>query len=187
MPQFDAKYFRGLIIMPDIIDVIKNVQDIYAGNSNLGILKDFERVLDELDIYVYENWEDGELVAGPTINRYTVECTFMWEADKMPNPEGGQHLLDYDCKVTYKKDHLLVPRKITSPDDFRPGTKKGKIDQKPIWLVNIIMPKKLMQDIYQGHMKKENDKMGDEMRMEPQNENILPDANVQQNATPEAA
>ena len=27
------------------------------------VLKDFERVLDELDLYVYKNWEDGELAS----------------------------------------------------------------------------------------------------------------------------
>lgn len=65
---------------------------------------------------------------------------------------GGKRLLDYDCKVSYKKTHLIVPRKIESPDDVRPGTKKGKLDRKPIWIVEIKMPKKLMADIYTGNM-----------------------------------
>ena len=37
------------------------------------------------------------------------------------------------------------------PDDIRPGTKKGKLDRKPIWLVTIKMPKKLIADIYTGY------------------------------------
>lgn len=168
--------------MPDIIEVLKNIQEVYAGNNNLGILKDFERVLDELDLYVYENWEDGELVEGPTVNRYTVGCKFMWPKDKMPDPEGGQRLLEYDCKVSYKRDYLLVPRKVLNPSDYRPGSKKGKIDKKSVWLVEIIMPKKLMQDIYQGYVKKENDKMGDDMQMNTQSENMMPDVNAAQNA-----
>ena len=167
--------------MPDIIEVLKNVQEVYAGNNNLGILKDFERVLDELDIYVYENWEDGELVEGPVVNRYTVSCKFMWDKDKMPDPEGGKRLLEYDCKVLFKKDHLLVPRKVLKPSDYRPGSKKGKIDKKDVWLVEIIIPKKLMQDIYQGYVKKENDKMGDDMQMNTQSENLMPDVNAAQN------
>ena len=168
--------------MLDIINVIKNTKEVYGANSSLGIIKDFERVLDELDLYVYENWEDGELVLGPIVNRYTVECGFMWPLDKMPNPDGGKRLLDYDCKVTYKKDKLLVPRKILSPDDYRPGSKKGKIDEKPIWLVTIVMPKKLMQDIYQGYLKKENERMADDMRQTNQVGEGLPDPNVEQNA-----
>jgi len=44
------------------------------------------------------------------------------------------------------------------------------------------MPKKLMQDIYQGYVKKENDKMADEMRMQPPSmSEAMPDANVEQN------
>jgi len=45
----------------DILDVIRNIQDLYENNSSLAVLKDFERVLEEMDVYVYENWEDGEL------------------------------------------------------------------------------------------------------------------------------
>ena len=53
--------------MHDILDVIKNVQDIYENNTSLGVLKDFERVLDEMDVYVYANWLDGELAVGPKV------------------------------------------------------------------------------------------------------------------------
>ena len=38
--------------MYDILDVIKNIDDIYENNTSLAILKDFERVLDEMDMYV---------------------------------------------------------------------------------------------------------------------------------------
>jgi hypothetical protein len=71
----------------------------------------------------------------------------MWEKENMPDPMGGKRLLDYDCKVRFKKDTILVPRKITNPDDIRPGSKKGKLDRKPIWIVEIQMPKKLIIDI----------------------------------------
>lgn len=167
--------------MLDILDIIKNTKEVYGANNTLGILKDFERVLDELDLYVYENWEDGELVAGPTVNRYTVECSFMWPYEKMPNPDGGRRLLDYDCKVLYKVDKVIKPRKILTPDDYRPGSKKGKLDEEKIWIVTIKMPKKLMQDIYQGYVKKENERMSDDMRS-TQTSNAMPDANVEQNA-----
>ena len=137
--------------MKDVIEVIKNVQGIYESDTAFTVLKDFERVLDELDLYVYKNWEDGELVAGPKIKRHWVICSFMWPQEQMPDPMGGKRLLDYDCKVTYKKDHILIPRKIKKPDDIRSGTKKGKLDRLPIWVVEIMMPKKLIVDIYSGY------------------------------------
>lgn len=150
--------------MHDIIDVIKNVQTLSENNSAFKVLKDFERVIDELDIYVFKNWEEGELVSGPDVNRYSVKCEFMWDKDEMPDPEGAKRLSDYGCQVVYKKENILVPRKIKEPSDFRPGTKKGKIDAYPIWLVEIIMPKKLMQDVYIGLENKENNQMAELMR-----------------------
>lgn len=137
--------------MQDTVDIIKTIQNVYENDPVFSVLKDYERVLDELGIYVYANWEDGELADGPRIGRHFVQCTFMFPRDKMPDPMGGKRLLDYDCKVTYQKDYLIEPRKIIEPDDIRPGTKKGKLDKLPVWLVTIIIPKQLMKNIYSGY------------------------------------
>ena len=136
--------------MQDSLDIIKNIDNLYNSDTAFTVLKDFERVIDELDIYVYENWEDGELAVGPKIDRHWITCSFVWEKDKMPDPMGAKRLTDYDCKVKYKKDSILVPRKIEKPEDFRPGTKKGKLDRKPVWLVEIQMPISLIGDMYSG-------------------------------------
>jgi hypothetical protein len=136
--------------MHDVLDIIRNVQSLYAVGPTLTILKDFERVLDELDIYVFTNWEDGELLSGPVDSRHFVTCSFMWPADKMPDPSGGKRLLDRGCKVTYAKDELLKPREIKSPEDYRPGTTKGKIDGHDIWIVEIKMPKELIGNFKHG-------------------------------------
>jgi hypothetical protein len=138
----------------DIIDVIKNIQDLYENNSTLAILKDFERVLDEMDVYVYENWEDGELAYGPKVDRHWIKVGFMWPESKMPNPIAGKRLTELGCKVTYQKSHLVEPRKIRVPEDMRPGTKKGKLDRNPIWIVEVQMPKQVAFDIYKGYMSK---------------------------------
>ena len=58
----------------------------------------------------------------------------------MPDPMGGKRLLDYDCKVRYGKDELIVPKKILKQMIF-PGTKKGKLDLTSIWVVEIQMSK----------------------------------------------
>ena len=147
--------------MHDILDVIKNIQDLYENNSSLGVLKDFERVLDEMDMYVYKNWIDGELAYGPKVSRHWITCGFMWPHDKMPDPQGGNRLLDLGCKISYQKSHIIEPRRIRKPDDIRPGTKKGKLDSHPIWIVEITMPKKLAFDIYKGYMDKMKEDMTD--------------------------
>jgi hypothetical protein len=143
--------------MPNHIDIIKNIHNIYDSNNSLRILKDFERVLDELNLYVYKNWIDGELVRGPNISRHWVECSFMWPKEKMPDPMGGKMLLEYNCKVSYLKDFLEVPRKIEEPSDFRPKSKKGILDKHPIWIVTIKMPKELMFTIFKGSIRGSND------------------------------
>ena len=137
--------------MEDIFDLVKNVESVYSSDTSFQVLKDFERVLDQLDLYVYKNWEDGELLEGPKISRHFITCKFMWDRAQMPDPMGGKRLSEYDCKIGYSKTSLIVPRKINKPDDIRPGTKKGKLDTLPIWVVEIMMPKKLIADIYGGY------------------------------------
>ena len=147
--------------MADIKDIIANIENVYGSNNSLNLLKDFERVIDELDTYVYDNWIDGELVQGPIESRYWVQCTFMWPKEQMPEPQGGKRLLDYGCKVQFAETKLAKVRKIKKPDDIRPGTKKGKIDQEDIWMVKITMPKKLMNDINRGYRNLDKNKVED--------------------------
>ena len=151
--------------MADIKDIITNIENIYGSNNSLSLLKDFERVIDELDVYVYENWLDGELVEGPKETRYFVECTFMWPEERMPEPKGGQRLLDYGCRVQFGQDQFAKVRKIKTPDDIRPGTRKGKIDTQEVWLVRITMPKKLMADINRGYRNLNVNKVDDILTM----------------------
>jgi len=135
-----------------IHDVIENTKEIFMTDSSLATLLDFERVLDELDLYVFAHWKEGELVEGPVYEKYFVTCTFMWPYKLMPDPRGGERLLEYDCEVYYSKDTLEYPIKIETPDDYEAGTKMPKMAKKPIWLVTIVMPKKLMQEIQQGSL-----------------------------------
>lgn len=136
----------------DEINIIRNIESMYESNTAFNVLKDFERVLDELDLYVYANWEGGELAEGPTIDRHWVTAKFFWPRDKMPDPMGGKRLIDYDCKVGYQKNYIVKPRKIIEPDDIRTGTKKGKLDRSPIWIVEIRMPKKLLADMFSANL-----------------------------------
>ena len=135
-----------------IADVIENTKEIFMTDSSLATLLDFERVLDELDLYVFAHWKEGELVEGPVYEKYFVTCTFMWPYKMMPDPRGGERLLEYDCEIYYSKDTLEYPIKIETPDDYEAGTKMPKMAKKPIWLVTIVMPKKLMQEIQQGSL-----------------------------------
>jgi hypothetical protein len=143
----------------DYWQVAENIQDIYLSEGSLLTLLDFERVLDELDIYAFKNWQIGELVQGPDIGKYRVTCIFMWPEKLMPDPRGGRRLLPFDCEVKYKKTNMQVPVKITDPSDYRPGTHKAKIMEKKVWLVQITMPKALMSDIRTGSIELEDEEI----------------------------
>lgn len=137
----------------DIKAAIENTKKIYLSDSSLNVLMDFERVLDEMDIYAFANWEKGELVEGPTVERYWVECKFMWPRELMPDPSGAERLLPYGVKVTYEATSLDVPVKIKSQDDFRgDGSRKGKLVPVKVWVVSITMPQELINDIEQGSL-----------------------------------
>ena len=140
----------------DYWQVADNIRNIYMSNGSLTTLLDFERVLDEVDIYAFKNWEIGELVAGPEIGKYRVTCTFMWPEKLMPDPRGGRRLLPFDCEVSYMKKDIKIPVKITDPSDYRSGTKKAKLITRQVWLVEIVMPKALMNDIRTGSIEMED-------------------------------
>ena len=140
----------------DYWQVAENIRDIYMSEGSLLTLLDFERVLDELDLYAFKNWQIGELVSGPDIGKYRVTCIFMWPEKLMPDPRGARRLLPFDCEVKYKKTAMKVPMKIEDPSDYRPGTKKARLVEKKIWLVSITVPKALMSDIRTGSVELED-------------------------------
>jgi hypothetical protein len=74
----------------------------------------------------------------------------------MPDPRGAKRLLPFDCEVNYKKTSMKVPVKVKDPGDFQAGTHVAKLTDKPVWLVEIVMPKTLMNDIRTGSVELED-------------------------------
>ena len=139
----------------EIVDIVKNTKKIYMSESSLETLLDFERVLDQLDIYAFENWKRGELVEGPIVDRHWVTAKFMWPHKLMPDPDGAKRLLGYNARVMYERDKLASPVKVEDYDDFRPGTRKPKMREDAVWILEIRMPKELIQDINEGYLELE--------------------------------
>ena len=141
---------KTFIDSPEWRSIVDNVQGIMTSDGTMSTLLDFERVLDEADVYAFKNWELGELVDGPKVTRYEVTCTFMWPQKLMPDPRAGKRLITLGCDIKLKKTSVKMPIKVESEDDFNPGTKYPKLVDRPIWLVNITIPKDLMNDIREG-------------------------------------
>ena len=47
--------------------------------------------------------------------------------------------------------------KLKNASDFKPGTKVARLIEKPVWLVEIVMPKSLMSDIRTGSIELEDE------------------------------
>jgi hypothetical protein len=147
MSKLKADDFFNNVDFPSIVDTIKG---IYSSDGTMSILLDFERVLDESDLYAYKNWDLGEIVAGPDVGRYTVSCMFMYPKKLMPDPRGAKRLLAVGCNILFKKTKIKVPVEIRDPGDYKPGTHYPKMTEREIWLIRIEMPKNLMDDIREG-------------------------------------
>mgnify|MGYP000638694602 CR=1 FL=1 len=96
------------------------------------------------------------MVRGPVVKKYWIECTFKYPYKSMPDPDGGLRLTPHGTKISYKKSHELVPMPILHPSDYQPGGHAAKIMEKPVWLVEIIMPKSLISDIRTGSIELED-------------------------------
>lgn len=134
----------------DFVSIVSTIKDVMASDGTMSILLDYERVLDDADIYAYKNWLLGELVQGPDVGRYDVTCMFMWPYKLMPDPKAAKRLLSLGCDVKWTKTKIDVPVEVKNYDDLVPGTNYPKGVEREVWLVKITIPMDLMDDIKEG-------------------------------------
>lgn len=134
----------------DFVSIVSTVKGIMTSDGSMSTLLDFERVIDELDIYAFKNWELGELVQGPTVGRYTTSCIFMWPYKLMPDPKAVKRLLAVGCEINWEKTKIKVPVEVKNYDDLVPGTNYPKGAEREVWLVKIVVPNDLMDDMKEG-------------------------------------
>lgn len=129
------------------------VRKISETNTLLDMLLEFEKILDDCDLYAYKNWILGELVEGPKLSRHWISAKFIYPQNKMPDPDGAGRLLARDFLVKFHKDTLITPVKVRSFDDVKvemraDGTQRyrAKTKSQPIWVVEIHMPRKFVDE-----------------------------------------
>lgn len=133
--------------MPHIKNIYKNIENLHNSPSVIDTLIEIDRVFDRLDIYAYENWFKGEVVEGPFVERHWVDLTLMYPRRLMPNPDAAMRLIKHGCKVKYGEDVLETFVKVKTPDDLvqtEAGETIPKTEKRKIWLVNIRIPKTLL-------------------------------------------
>lgn len=131
----------------DLDSAAKVVERIYDSEDLVDILIDIEDYLDSNDLYVFKNWKLGEVVSGPWTQRYWVKLTLKYPYRKMPDPEGGLRLLQHGTKINYRVAKEKYDVKVKSEADYQPGTVKPKIKERKIWLVDLLIPRKFVQNL----------------------------------------
>jgi len=122
-------------------------------NTLLDMLLRFEKVLDDIDLYAYENWVIGEVLEGPDLSRHWVTVKLVYPYKKMPDPDGAKRLLSRKCLVKYMKSKMTRPVKLKSADDLELATLndgrtifKTKTVTEPVWVVEICMPRRYVDE-----------------------------------------
>lgn len=119
-------------------------------NSSLtDVLIQVEDFLDSLDLYVFKNWFEGEVVEGPDIQRYWVSITLKYAYKDMPDPAGGVRLLKHGASVQFERGTEEVP--VSLEDQQNPQEQqdpsKPKMTTEKIWLVKVRIPRRFIEEL----------------------------------------
>jgi hypothetical protein len=139
-------------------DFIKRLSD---SASLTDILIQIEDWLDSLDIYVFKNWFDGQVVDGPIIERHWVSIILKYDYKTMPDPEGAIRMLKYGALVKYRKSkeedtenhkeqdiNQLNNQLQNGQADIQTGDiTSSKPQLKDVWLVEIKIPRHFIDEL----------------------------------------
>lgn len=153
----------------DLDSIKQTLVNVSKGNNILDTLIEFERTLDNAELFAYKNWILGELVEGPEIGRYWYKTVWMYPYAMMPDPNGGLRLTKLGAKVNFRKGVFKKPVKVRGPEDWvDPESKRAKMVEHEIWLVTIELPIKYIQrglsdidDVIQQDIQDTNDELAD--------------------------
>lgn len=130
----------------DLDSIKQTLVNISRGETILDTLLEFERTLDNAELFAYKNWILGELVEGPEIGRYWYKTTWMFPYAMMPDPNGGLRLTKLGAKVNFRKGKFNRPVKVEGPQDWvDPQSKRAKMVDSEVWLVTIDLPMKYIE------------------------------------------
>lgn len=166
--------------MTDLDSIKRTLTNVSKGNSILDTLMEFERTLDNAEIFAYKNWILGELVEGPEISRYWYKTVWMYPYAMMPDPNAGLRLTKLGAKVNFRKGIFKKPVKVRGPQDWvDPESKRAKMVEHDIWLVTIELPMKYINrgledidDTMRRDIQNTNDELADAFEEDIPEENV---------------
>lgn len=111
----------------------------------ISVLIQIEDFLDNLDVYVFDNWFDAEVVDGPNIERYWVTITLAFPIDEMPDPQGAVRIIKHGAKVKYAKAFRKMKDDTVPPSSTANG--RPAFVEKEIWLITIKIPRQFIEEL----------------------------------------
>ena len=133
------------------MDSSGTIQSLYDQDGLLDILLGVEEYFDNMDIYAYKNWIEGEVVEGPVLSKYWCEVTLKFNHSTFPDPEAVKILEEQGTIVSVKKDWeihpIQHPRSNADMDSITGnvvGQSNPKDEKEPIILFKFKIPRRLI-------------------------------------------
>lgn len=148
-----------------ILQQYRLINDLYQNGSYIDILINIDDFFDILNLYVFPNWLDTEVVE-LKVMKYFTNIVLKSPYKKMPHPKGSVLLTKYDCRVQYKETTEYIPVEVKSEEDTyvdeKTGVLKPKVKKEKVWLVDIMIPNKLIINDELFDMKTAQEKIEEE-------------------------
>lgn len=164
--------------MPIAVKILNDqIKKVSETNTLLDMLLEFERTLDDMDLYAYKNWDQGEILEGPDLDRHFISVKLMYPKAQMPDPSGAKRLFDRGALVKYTQNQLVTPVRVKSFNDVTTEMKddgtfkyKAKTKTEDIWIVEIKLPRRYVDEFSTEAVKTDEDNYVDTESLNTENE-----------------
>ena len=133
-----------------ILQQLNFTKSLFQHDDLVDVLIAIEDFIDLSGIYSFLNWEKGQ-VCGCKVFKYYVNIMLKYPYNDMPDPKAIKVLNSFGCKVLFKEMYDYTPiKKAESEDetyvDDKTGSRKNKIKRNRIWFVDIMIPRKYIEN-----------------------------------------
>lgn len=132
------------------VDQTIDLEKLEDSSHLLDILIQCENVLDSLDVYVYRNWYDGQVVEGPIVRRHWVTFSLLYPHRKMPDPRAALRLLKHGVQVEFNSVARQQNKPMSDPANGMASDAMqtdAEPDHDTDWLVKITVPRRLLDQM----------------------------------------
>lgn len=159
-----------------ILSQYKLIQELYKDETFLDTIINIDDFFDILNLYVYPNWLDCEVVEVKFL-KYFTSVQLKSPYNKMPHPKGAVLLTKFDCQVKYKETYEYVVKEVNDIKDTyidkKTGERKPKVEKKKVWIIDMLIPNKhiINDEVYD--LENAQEKIADEQDINEDMENVI--------------